>query len=140
MITGGAPIHRDTLEYLMSVQLPVMEMYGMSECSGLHSANALNSWRLGSVGKTLAGRKTKIVEPDESGEGEVSAGQFVVSLCYCLWSWQICMYGRHVFMGYLNNEAKTKEAIDDEGWLHSGDIGRVDEDGYLFITGRIKGG
>ena len=52
---------------------------------------------------------------------------------------QLTIYGRHVFMGYLNNEGKTKEAIDDEGWLHSGDIGRFDEDGYLFITGRIKG-
>ena len=52
---------------------------------------------------------------------------------------QICMYGRRVFMGYLNNEEKTKEAIDDEGWLHSGDIGRVDDDGVLYITGRIKG-
>ena len=49
------------------------------------------------------------------------------------------MYGRRVFMGYLNNEEKTKEAIDDEGWLHSGDIGRVDDDGVLYITGRIKG-
>ena len=49
------------------------------------------------------------------------------------------MYGRHVFMGYLNNEKKTKEAIDDEGWLHSGDIGKVDSDGFIFITGRIKG-
>ena len=49
------------------------------------------------------------------------------------------MGGRHVFMGYLNMEDKTKEAIDDQGWLHSGDIGRKDEDGYLFITGRIKG-
>ena len=49
------------------------------------------------------------------------------------------MYGRHVFMGYLNNEEKTKEAIDDKGWLHSGDIGKVDKDGFIFITGRIKG-
>ena len=49
------------------------------------------------------------------------------------------MYGRHIFMGYLNNEEKTKETIDDEGWLHSGDIGKVDKDGFIFITGRIKG-
>ena len=42
-------------------------------------------------------------------------------------------------MGYLNNEEKTKEAIDEEGWLHSGDIGKIDKDGFVFITGRIKG-
>ena len=42
-------------------------------------------------------------------------------------------------MGYLNNEEKTKEAIDDEGWLHSGDVGRLDDDGFLWLTGRIKG-
>ena len=52
---------------------------------------------------------------------------------------QICMFGRHVFMGYLNMEDKTREAIDDDGWLHSGDVGRQDRDGFLFITGRIKG-
>ena len=49
------------------------------------------------------------------------------------------MFGRHVFMGYFNNENETLETIDDEGWLHSGDIGRVDKDGFLYITGRMKG-
>ena len=44
-----------------------------------------------------------------------------------------------MFMGYLNDEENTKEAIDDEGWLHSGDIGKVDNEGFLYITGRIKG-
>ena len=58
---------------------------------------------------------------------------------FCVPCLQICTYGRNVFMGYLNNEEKTKEAIDDEGWLHSGDIGRIDNDGFLYVTGRIKG-
>ena len=49
------------------------------------------------------------------------------------------MAGRHVFMGYLGMEEKTVEAIDEEGWLHSGDIGKHDKDHYLYITGRIKG-
>ena len=60
-------------------------------------------------------------------------------LCLSISKLQICTYGRHVFMGYLNNEEKTKEAIDDEGWLHTGDIGRIDEDGYLWVIGRNKG-
>lgn len=51
---------------------------------------------------------------------------------------EIMMRGRHVFMGYLNDSAKTKEAINDEGWLLSGDIGRVDSNNLLYITGRIK--
>jgi len=49
------------------------------------------------------------------------------------------MNGRNMFMGYLNDEAKTRETLDDDGWLHSGDIGRRDDRGFLYITGRIKG-
>jgi long-chain-fatty-acid--CoA ligase ACSBG len=51
---------------------------------------------------------------------------------------EICMFGRHVFMGYLNCSSKTEETIDKDGWLHSGDTARVDQDGFLYVTGRIK--
>jgi len=52
---------------------------------------------------------------------------------------KVCMHGRHVFMGYLNNECETREALGDDGWLYTGDVGRLDDDGYLYITGRLKG-
>lgn len=52
---------------------------------------------------------------------------------------EVCIWGRHVFMGYLDREDATLEILDDEGWLHSGDMGRVDSQDFLYITGRIKG-
>lgn len=76
---------------------------------------------LPSVGKLIPGCETKINNPDEEGNGE------------------ICFWGRHVFMGYLNQADKTEDALDAEGWLHSGDLGKHDDNGFLFITGRIKG-
>lgn len=75
----------------------------------------LDHYKPGSAGKTLPGIEVKVFNPDENGEGE------------------ICFRGRHVFMGYLRDEERTKQAMDDEGWLHSGDVGRVDEDGGLNI-------
>jgi len=66
------------------------------------------------------GATTHLANPDADGNGEV------------------CMGGRHVQMGYLSQPEKTKAAIDDDGWLHSEDIGKLDEDGYLYITGRLK--
>ncbi len=71
MISGAAPIHKDVLEYLMSVGMPVMEVYGMSENSGPHSTNVPGHWKLGTVGKVCAGCITKIYNPDQDGEGEV---------------------------------------------------------------------
>ncbi|NWT21288.1 ACBG2 ligase, partial [Vireo altiloquus] len=118
--TGAAPITRDTLEFFLSLNIPVLELYGMSESSGPHTISLPHSFKLGSCGKELTGCHTLIHKPDRDGIGE------------------ICFSGRHIFMGYLNMEDKTKEAIDEDGWLHSGDLGKHDKDGFLFITGRIK--
>ncbi|NXC02378.1 ACBG2 ligase, partial [Orthonyx spaldingii] len=118
--TGAAPITRDTLEFFLSLNIPVLELYGMSESSGPHTISLPHAFKLGSCGKELSGCHTLIHKPDKDGVGE------------------ICFSGRHIFMGYLNMEDKTKEAIDEDGWLHSGDLGKHDKDGFLFITGRIK--
>ncbi|XP_054645190.1 long-chain-fatty-acid--CoA ligase ACSBG2 isoform X2 [Dunckerocampus dactyliophorus] len=118
--TGAAPITRDTLEFFLSLDIPLYELYGMSESTGPHTVSLPDAFRLTSCGKELPGCKTKLHNPDEDGNGE------------------ICFWGRHIFMGYLNMMDKTEEAIDAEGWLHSGDLGKRDQNGFLFITGRIK--
>ncbi|XP_060788739.1 long-chain-fatty-acid--CoA ligase ACSBG2-like [Neoarius graeffei] len=118
--TGGAPITKDTLEFFFSLDIPLYELYGMSESTGPHSMSLPEASRLTSCGKVIAGCQTKIFNPDSDENGE------------------ICLWGRHVFMGYLNMADKTKEALDADGWLHSGDLGKHDEDNFLYITGCIK--
>ncbi|XP_040393107.1 long-chain-fatty-acid--CoA ligase ACSBG2 isoform X5 [Cygnus olor] len=118
--SGAAPITRETLEFFLSLNIPVYELYGMSESSGPHTVSLPHAFKFTSCGKEMTGCRTLIHKPDEDGNGE------------------ICFSGRHVFMGYLNMEEKTKEAIDEDGWLHSGDLGKCDKDGFLYITGRIK--
>ncbi|XP_018415207.1 PREDICTED: long-chain-fatty-acid--CoA ligase ACSBG2 isoform X2 [Nanorana parkeri] len=118
--TGAAPITKDTLEFFLSLNIPVYELYGMSESSGPHTISLPDAFRIMSCGKVISGCKTNIYQPDSDGSGEV------------------LFWGRHVFMGYLNMEDKTKESLDEEGWLHSGDLGKHDDKGFLFITGRIK--
>ncbi|KAI7813044.1 long-chain-fatty-acid--CoA ligase ACSBG2-like isoform X2 [Triplophysa rosa] len=118
--TGAAPITKDTLEYFMSLYIPIFELYGMSESSGPHTLSWIQDYRIMSCGKVMIGCKTKLDKEDADGNGE------------------ICFWGRHVFMGYLNMLEKTEEALDAEGWLHSGDLGKHDNNGFLYITGRIK--
>ncbi|XP_053674824.1 very long-chain-fatty-acid--CoA ligase bubblegum [Anopheles nili] len=120
LATAAAPMDRETKKYFMSLDLPINEAFGMSESSGAHSLTAPDSYNFDTIGKPLGGCETKIDKPDERGHGE------------------ICMRGRHILMGYIGEEAKTREAIDDDGWLHSGDVGYIDDPGFMYITGRIK--
>lgn len=119
-VTAAAPLSTEIKQYFLSLDIVILEAYGMSECSGAHTLSTNDRCRLGAVGPTLAGFSTKLDNPDSTGEGE------------------ICMSGRHVFMGYLNEPEKTAEVFDEDGWLHTGDLGTEDTDGFLYVTGRIK--
>lgn len=120
LATAAAPMDPETKKYFMSLDLPIMEAFGMSETSGAHSMTTADCYNFATIGKSLSGCETRIDKPDERGHGE------------------ICMRGRHILMGYVGEEAKTKEAIDEDGWLHSGDVGYIDDQGFIYITGRIK--
>ena len=117
---GAAPLSMECLKYFCSLDIIVLELYGMSETTGPHTINFFNNWKIGTVGPLLSGCKNRLADPDEKGEGEV------------------CMWGRHVMMGYLNRPDKTSEDVDEEGWMHSGDLGSMDSSGFLSITGRKK--
>ena len=114
-VSAAAPISKATLEFFLSLDIPVYEVYGMSEVTGASTISTPEAFRTGTVGKTMPGTEIKI-----AGDGE------------------ILMRGPHVFAGYLKDEAATREALDDDGWLHSGDVGEFDADGYLRMTDRKK--
>jgi len=115
-LSGAAPIKMDTLQFFASIGIHIDNIYGMSECSGPMSISTPMMFKTGSCGRRLMSTDLIIIP----GTGE------------------ICTAGRHIMMGYLNNPEKTAETIDDEGWLHSGDIGKIDNNGYLYVTDRIK--
>ena len=119
-ITGAAPITIPTVEYFMSLDMPLAELYGMSESTGPHTLNLPGATKIGSVGKSMAGTITKINNKNKNGEGE------------------ILMKGRHIMMGYMFNPEATMKTIDKNGYLYTGDLGMLDADDFLKITGRIK--
>jgi long-chain-fatty-acid--CoA ligase ACSBG len=119
LLTAAAPMSREMKNYFLSLDLPLREMYGMTEVT-VHCMSTKDSSINGTVGRNINGTETKILNPDENGCGE------------------ICVKGRNVFMGYLNDVEKTKEAFDDEGFLKTGDCGCIDENGLVYITGRLK--
>jgi long-subunit acyl-CoA synthetase (AMP-forming) len=112
---SSAPIARETLDFFLSLGLPVLEVYGMSECTAPATLSLPGCWRLGKAGVAIPGTELRL-----AADGE------------------ILIRGPHVFLGYLKDEAGTREALDAEGWLHSGDVGTLDADGFLQITDRKK--
>ena len=113
-ITGAAPIAYDILEFFWAAGLPIYEVYGMTEATVVTHCNAPGAVRLGTVGKAIEGVECRIADDGE-----------------------ILIRAEWVFVGYLKNEEATKKTVID-GWLHTGDIGKIDEDGYLKITDRKK--
>ncbi len=114
-VSGAAPIAKEILEYMASIDVIILEVYGQSEDTGPTSFNVPGNAKFGTVGPAFPGVEVKLAEDDE-----------------------ILIRGKNVFMGYYKEEEATKEALSDDGWLHSGDLGKFDDDGFLSITGRKK--
>jgi len=115
-VSGAAPISTDTLKWWGTFGIYIYELYGMSELTCTATQNIPSYTRWGTVGPIMKGLDLKI-EPKTN---------------------EICVRGRTVMLGYMYDVEKTKNAIDSDGYMHSGDIGVVDGDGFLKITGRIK--
>jgi long-chain acyl-CoA synthetase len=113
--SGAAPISPELLEWFYAIGVPLLEGYGMTESSGVISINTLENNRLGTVGKAVPGGEIRIAD---DGEIQYRAG--------------------NMFLGYWNKPEKTAETFTEDGWLRTGDVGELDADGYLTITGRLK--
>jgi long-chain acyl-CoA synthetase len=113
-VTGAAPIAREILEFFYGCGIPVLEGYGMTETATVSTYSTVENHRFGSVGRALPGLEARIADDGE-----------------------LLIKGPNVFKGYHNNDDASFGAVVD-GWLHTGDLGRIDEDGYIYITGRKK--
>lgn len=114
-ISGGAPLGARLGHFFRGAGITVLEGYGLTETSAAATLNLPNAIRIGTVGRPVPGASAAIAEDGE-----------------------ILLKGDHVFRGYWHNEAATKQVLEGDGWFHSGDIGELDKDGFVRITGRKK--
>ncbi len=120
VISGGAPLSSEIADTFEALGITVINGYGITECAPVLSANREKQTKRGSVGMPLPNLRIKIKDPDENGEGE------------------ICAKGPNVMLGYYKDPEATAEVFDEDGYFRTGDIGKTDEDGWLYITGRSK--
>ncbi|MBN8218259.1 MAG: AMP-binding protein, partial [Spirochaetes bacterium] len=120
IISGGSSLRAEPYRAFREMGFHIVEGYGLTETFGAITICPSSDPRLASVGPVIEDNELRIDQPDGAGIGEV------------------CFRGATVFGGYYRNEAETKRVFDDQGWFHTGDLGRLSRDGFLYITGRIK--
>src|SRR6185295_761026 len=120
--SGGSALSRDVAEFIDSLGITVYEGYGLTETSPIATANRPGGHRIGSVGQPIPGVKVVL---DKSKADDGKQGEIIV-------------YGPNVMMGYHNRDTENKEVFTEDGGFRTGDLGVLDDDGFLFITGRIK--
>jgi len=119
-ISGGGPLPSETFKQFNQLGIDFVQGYGLTETSPILTLNPIFDFNEKSIGKTIAGVEMKFDNKDEQGNGE------------------ICVKGQMVMQGYYKNPEATAEIIDSEGWLHTGDVGYMDSNGFVILTGRAK--
>lgn len=114
LVSGGAPLEKNIYQFFLNIEVPLYQGYGMTEFSPVVSTNYPGANKVGTSGKAMPSADVKILENE------------------------LLVKGSSLMKGYLNNEELTKKTIDKNGWLHTGDVATIDEDGYIYIKSRIK--
>ncbi len=120
IVSGGAPLNQEMADVYEAIGVTIINGYGITECAPVISANRNKAVVKGSVGLPIECDEVIIRDPDENGEGE------------------ICVKGPNVMLGYYKDPEATAEAFTEDGYFRTGDYGRLDKDGWLYITGRLK--
>ncbi len=120
IICGGAALNQDIIDTFDAIGITILNGYGITECAPLISCNRNKLQKKGSVGTPIIGEEVRILDPDENGEGEIA------------------VKGPNVMQGYFKDPEATAKAFTEDGFFKTGDYGKLDEDGWIYITGRLK--